>query len=175
LTAQQQLDFRGIWKRAITYDQFVREARENTGLWEGIYKRAAVPQWAVDKLSGRKGGLHLLVIAEDWCGDATNTVPVMAKLGHVAEGIEVRIIKRDENPDVMDRYLTNGSRSIPIAILLDADFDEIGHWGPRPKELQQWVMDNKDLIPKEKRYPLVRRWYAKDKGESTLRELLQLL
>ena len=59
--------------------------------------------------------------------------------------------------------------------MLDADFNELGHWGPRPSELQQWVMENKDSIPKEERYPLVRRWYAEDKGESTLREVLELL
>ena len=144
-------------------------------MWEGVYRTTPIPQWAVEKVGERDDGLRLLVIAEDWCGDASNTVPVLGKLGDEAEGIDVRIISRDDNPEVMDRYLTDGARSIPIAILLDSDFKEIGYWGPRPKELQQWVMDNKDLIPKEERYPQVRRWYAKDKGASTLRELLELI
>ena len=175
VTTISKLDFRNIWQNAITFSQFVQEAQENKGLWEGIYRTTTVPQWAVEKVSERGGGLRLLLIAEDWCGDASNTVPVMAKLGDAADGIDVRIIGRDDNPEMMDRYLTNGARSIPIAIMLDCDFNEIGHWGPRPTELQQWVMDNKDRIPKEKRYPQVRRWYAKDKGVSTLRELLELL
>ena len=172
---QQPLDFSDIWEGAETFAQFSQDAKENEGLWEGVYRTTTIPQWAVEKLNERSGGLRLLILAEDWCGDASNTVPVLAKLGDEADGIDVRILKRDENPEVMDRYLTNGARSIPIVILLDSQFNEIGHWGPRPSELQQWVLDNKDRIPKEERYPQVRRWYAKDKGASTLREVLELL
>jgi hypothetical protein len=116
----------------------------------------------------------LLVIAEDWCGDASNTVPILARLGDEADCLEMRIIKRDEHPQVMDRYLTNGSRSIPIVIALDQDFHELGHWGPRPSELQAWVMANKDRMPKTELYPETRRWYARDRGETTLREVLAL-
>ena len=72
----------------------------------------------------------------------------------------------------MDRYLTNGSRSIPVVIVLDEEFAELGHWGPRPAELQSWVMTNRLTIPKSELYPQVRRWYARDRGESTLREVL---
>ncbi len=172
---QQPFDFRDSWENAITYTQFLEEAEENIGLWEGVFRTTSIPDWALEKVRAYQGELLLLVIAEDWCGDASNVVPVLAKLGDVAPSIEVRIVDRDDNLELMDRYLTNGTRSIPIAILLDQEFNEIGHWGPRPSELQQWVMDNKDQIPKEERYPLVRRWYAKDKGESTLRELLELL
>lgn len=171
----QTLDFKAIWDGALGFQQFATEAEHNQKLWEGVYRNTKIPRWALETLNDHAETLRLLIIAEDWCGDAANTVPVLAKLGDEAENMDVRIIKRDENLHVMDRYLTNGARSIPIAILLDSDFTEIGHWGPRPKELQQWVVDNKDTIPKEKRYPLVRRWYAKDKGESTLREVLGLL
>ena len=175
MTIPWPFDMRKIWEGAITFAQFVQDAEQNIGLWEGVYRTTAVPKWAVERVSEHGTELRLLILAEDWCGDAANTVPVLAKLGAEADGIEARIIRRDENPDVMDQFLTNGARSIPIAILLDADFQEIGHWGPRPSELQQWVMDNKNSIPKEERYPQVRRWYAKDKGESILRELLELL
>ena len=48
-------------------------------------------------------------------------------------GLELRMLRRDQHPEVMDRYLTNGSRSIPIVIVLDEEFRELGHWGPRPR------------------------------------------
>jgi hypothetical protein len=115
----------------------------------------------------------LLVIAEDWCGDASNTVPFVAKLADMSPGLELRIIERDENPDVMNRYLTSGTRSIPIVIALDDDFQEIGHWGPRPSQLQAWVMTNRATTPKAELYPQVRKWYARDRGETTLREVLE--
>ena len=63
-------------------------------------------------------------------------------------------------------------RSIPIVIALNEEYDEVGHWGPRPTELQSWVMTNRQTIPKSELYPQVRRWYARDRGESTLREVL---
>jgi len=89
-------------------------------------------------------------------------------------GWELRVIQRDANPEVMDRYLTNGSRSIPIVIALDENFQELGHWGPRPSELQAWVMTNRPTMPKAELYPTVRKWYARDRGETTLREVLEI-
>ena len=66
-----------------------------------------------------------------------------------------------------------GSRSIPIVIALDENFEEVGHWGPRPSELQAWVMANRNTMPKPELYPQVRKWYAKDRGETTLKEVLE--
>ena len=73
----------------------------------------------------------------------------------------------------MDRYLTGGARAVPIVIALDANYKELGHWGPRPAQLQAWVLANLDK-PSTERYKHARRWYAKDRGESTLREVLGL-
>ena len=88
-------------------------------LWQGIYRSARVPDWALAAVPPGAG--KLLVIAEDWCGDASNTVPIIAKLAARLPGLELRVILRDENPEVMDQYLTNGARSIPIVIALDED------------------------------------------------------
>ncbi len=167
------LDFKALWDRALTFRAFVDACKpEHCGLWQGIYKLAHVPDWA---LAAVPAGAErkLLVIAEDWCGDASNTVPVIAKLADMTAGLELRIVLRDQNPELMDRYLTNGARSIPIVIALDGEFKEIGHWGPRPAELQAWVMTNRSTMPKNELYPQVRKWYARDRGEATMREVLQ--
>lgn len=169
------LDFRALWAEAVPYRQFVAAAEKNRGLWEGVYRTARIPQWAIDEACERAQRVRLLVIAEDWCGDASNTVPVLAKLGDVASCLDLRIIGRDTHPDVMDRYLTDGTRSIPIVIALDAAFQSLGHWGPRPTALQAWARDYYATMPKDERYRHTRRWYARDRGESTLREVLALL
>jgi hypothetical protein len=167
------MDFRALWDKGLSFEAFVASCKaEHCGLWQGIYNLARVPEWArtaVPEGVERK----LLVIAEDWCGDATNTVPIVAKLAGQVPGLELRVIQRDTNLDVMDRYLTNGSRSIPIVIALDENFQEVGHWGPRPTELQAWVMANRATMPKSELYPQVRKWYARDRGETTLREVLE--
>jgi hypothetical protein len=167
------LDFKKLWEQALPFEDFVTACKaEHCGLWQGVYKLARIPEWARDAVpSGVER--KLLVIAEDWCGDASNTVPVVAKFAESVPGLELRIIMRDANPEVMDQYLTNGARSIPIVIALDESFQEIGHWGPRPTELQSWVMANRGTIPKTELYPQVRKWYARDRGETTLREVLE--
>jgi hypothetical protein len=169
------LDFRALWDQALTYDEFVKQSTEHCALWTGVYRLARIPPWALDRACEQGRTLRLLVLAEDWCGDASNTVPYIAKLGAQAQCLEMRILRRDEHPEVMDRYLTGTSRAIPIVVVLDDRWQEIGHWGSRPAELQAWVMDARKTITKEELYPQIRRWYAKDKGESTLREILSLL
>jgi Thioredoxin len=167
------LDFRKLWQDALSYEDFLASCKaEHCALWQGVYKLARVPEWALNAVpAGARR--KLLVIAEDWCGDASNTVPVVAKLVDAVPGFELKVILRDANPEVMDQYLTNGSRSIPVVIALDEDFQELGHWGPRPTELQSWVMANRGQMPKSELYPQVRKWYARDRGETTLREILE--
>jgi hypothetical protein len=167
------LDFRALWMKAQTFDEFVASCKpEHCGLWRGLYNLARVPEWALSAVpagSVRK----LLVIAEDWCGDASNTVPIIAKFVEMIPSFELRVIARDENLELIDQYLTNGSRSIPIVIALNDGFQEVGHWGPRPTQLQAWVMSNRATTPKAELYPQVRKWYARDRGETTLREVLE--
>lgn len=166
------LDFKQLWEDALSYEKFVEESHENCAMWTGKYRTARIPEWAYQKACEYGPRISFLAIAEDWCGDASNTVPVLARMGHEAECMEMKILRRDEHPEVMSEYLTNGSKSIPIIIALDADFVERGHWGPRPQEIQAWVMENKDSMPDDQRYKHVRTWYARDKGETMLREVL---
>ena len=165
------LDFKSLWNRALTYPEFLAASTKHKGLWEGIYAIARLPAWATEVPA--PGARRLLVIAEDWCGDASSTMPLVAKLVDHHPDFELRVLRRDENPTVMDQYLTNGSRSIPIVVALDEDYRELGHWGPRPRELQAWVMANRGTVPKAELYPKIRQWYARDHGESTLREVLE--
>lgn len=167
-------DFRALWNLALPYDAFLGATDlKHRGLWEGLHRLARIPDWAVAAVPA-DAGRRLLVLAEDWCGDASNTIPVLARLADSAPGVELRILRRDEHPELMDQYLTNGARSIPIVIALDRDFSELGHWGPRPHALQSWVLAERARgVAKEELYPSVRKWYARDHGETTLREVLQ--
>lgn len=165
------LDFPSLWSAATPWAGFLRPEMEHYDLWCGVYQQVLVPGWALEGFlvsPVRK----LLVLAEDWCGDAANTVPVLARLTDLIAGMELRVLERDSYPAVMDRYLTDGSRSIPIAVGLTSEDREIGHWGPRPGALQEWVLGNRKMMPSAQRHAYARTWYAKDKGETTLRELL---
>lgn len=167
------LDFSALWQQALPYETFAAASElKHRGLWHGLHRLARIPPWALAAVPA-DADLKLLVLVEDWCGDASNTVPILAKLSDLAPGIELRVLRRDEHPEVMDRYLTNGARSIPVVIVLDREFQELGHWGPRPRMLQEWIAEErKKGTPKDQLYPEVRRWYARDAGETTLREVL---
>jgi len=130
------------------------------------------------QLKGLQKRLLFLVITESWCGDASPSLPVMHKMAALAPDIALKIVLRDENLDLMERFLTNGTRSIPKLIVLDKDTETIlGDWGPRPSVATQWVNDYKaahgKLTPEFKQE--LQQWYNKDKGQTTLSDLMALL
>lgn len=164
-------DFRALWAEAQSFAAFAAASREQGELWSGVHRLARLPDWAVEAAAAAPRR-RLLVLAEDWCNDGFSTVPVLARWAELSPTLELRILRRDEHPALMDRYLTEGTRSIPIVIVLDEEFRELGHWGPRPVALQEWVKANRASIPKDDLRPRIRRWYARDRGASALRELI---
>jgi len=158
-----------------TFEQYLETVEKNRDLWHAVYDRVRIPAEVIEEARGVAGGWHLVALSEDWCGDAVNTLPVVAKLAREA-GWDFRVFGRDANPDLMDTHLTNGrSRSIPIVIVYDRDFEEVGWWGPRPGEIQRWVLGEGLSMPSPERYKVIRRWYAKDRGRSTLAELVGIV
>ena len=120
-----------------------------------------------------KGQLWL-VISEAWCADGAQIVPVLAKIGQSNPLIDLKIVLRDENPDLMNQYLTNGGKAIPILIIADAQSLEVLHvWGPRPKVASQMVeaykKEHGKLTPEFKED--LQKWYNQDKGQSILSDL----
>ena len=151
-------------------------AEKYAELWRSTAERATVAPELVERVSAIGAKRKLLVLLEDWCGDALGSVPYVAALADAAPNLELRVLARDSNLDIMDAHLTNGSRSIPVVIILDEEGQELGWWGPRPRELQAWVLGEEgQSLPLEDRFREVRRWYAKDRGRTALEELVTLL
>jgi len=138
-------------------------------------RRTEIDPMSIERLRAA-GPFHVLVITEPWCGDSLAILPAIAELCRRAE-IGLRVVRRDERPELIDRYLTNGGRAIPIAVGLDASFMELFRWGPRPAAAQTIFEKHRaeiaagtiDRIEIHKR---IRAFYAKDKGQSVVRELL---
>lgn len=74
-----------------------------------------------------------MVLTEPWCGDSAFLLPVIAEAAALSDDVTLRILLRDDNLDIMDQYLTGGSRSIPKLVAFDADGAEQFTWGPRPE------------------------------------------
>lgn len=117
-----------------------------------------------------------MLITETWCGDSAQNLPIIAKAASLNDKINLRIVLRDENLEIMDRYLTNGSRSIPKLVAFDENDDELFQWGPRPAYAQNFMMKMKiDGIPKSEMNKELHLWYAKNRGEEVEKELVELL
>ncbi|WP_077317696.1 thioredoxin family protein [Virgibacillus proomii] len=87
----------------------------------------------------RQKELRVIMLTEDWCGDAMLNIPILLKLAEAAE-MDVRMLLRDQNLKLMDQYLTNGkSRSIPIFIFIHKNGNEVAKWGPRADKIQAFV------------------------------------
>lgn len=118
------------------------------------------------------------IITEGWCGDASHTVPIMEAVAGASGGhLTTRYFLRDSHPDLIDRYLTNGGRAIPIAVVLHADTrTEAGVWGPRPAPLQAIHQELKAReAPFKEVITTVNDWYDADASRTTQHELLALV
>jgi hypothetical protein len=164
------------WASGVSFETFLPTAEKNAGLWSSGWKRATVPEDIAARVAALPGTWKLLVLSADWCGDASNTVPVLARLAEQADNLELRLLDRDEHLGLMDEHLTGGTaRSIPAAILLDAENREHAWWGPRPADLQAWVKTTGMTMETDARYKEVRKWYARDKGQTTLHEVASMI
>ncbi len=115
-----------------------------------------------------------LLITETWCGDAANSVPLIAKLAEVNPLIDLRIVLRDENLELMDQFLTKGGRSIPKLIALDQDLNVQFDWGPRPKDAQDlyWGWrEREDREPYKEFQVTLQKWYNDNKSGAIQEEI----
>lgn len=142
--------------------------------WDKHFKVSEEGREVLDKL---EKSLIWLVITESWCGDAAHSVPVFQKLAELSDKVNLEIVQRDENPELINQFLTNGGRSIPKLIILDAETRKVmGDWGPRPYpaiQLREKMVEEGES--KEEISKKLQLWYARDRGKAIEAEVLQLL
>ena len=159
-------------------EAMVGYGKMNVQRMKRLNKKTELQADLLEVVKNVKRKMTFLVITEGWCGDAAQNVPVVNKLAKQNDSIDLKLILRDENLEIMDAFLTNGGRSIPKLIALDTEtLDVIGTWGPRPQTAQHMVsefkkVENGDYSEFVKEVQL---WYAKDKTISMQNELIALL
>lgn len=141
-------------------------------------KTIKIGEGVADAIKHKKFNQTWIVITESWCGDAAHVIPVINKIAELNEGINFRVVLRDDNEALMDQFLTNGSRSIAKLIILDtATKDVIATYGPRPSTATLLVNDYKAkygiLTPEFKEE--LQQWYNKDKGQTVIADLVSLI
>lgn len=158
---------------ALTHYSELNETRMNR-----LEKTIVIADENVQKLQRLQKEYIWLVISEGWCGDAAQLLPVIYKMEQFSEKIDLRIVFRDENDDLMNLFLTNGTKSIPKLIILDKNTLEVlGDFGPRPIGATQLILDYKKQygLIDEKGKTDLQLWYLHDKGLSTQKEIIDLI
>lgn len=142
------MDLNTWFQNGLTKDDYIGLMNVNQEGMVSIYDRFELNEETKKKLEAvQSQKLRAIVLTEDWCGDAMLNNPVLLKLAEAAN-IEVRFVLRDQNLELMDQYLTNGtSRAIPIFIFIDQDGNEVGVWGPRAPEMQALVEKGRAELP----------------------------
>lgn len=141
-------------------------------------KTMVVTEAHTGKILGLEREYIWLVLTEGWCGDAGQIVPILNKMAAIGDKITLKIVLRDENEALMNLFLTNGGKSIPKLIVLDADtLDVLADWGPRPVGAQQLIREYKEKfgVIDDTLKTELQLWYHHDKGVSTQNEVLELL
>lgn len=117
------------------------------------------------------------ILTEAWCGDAAQILPILNFAAEMSPVVDVKLLLRDENLDLMDGYLSGGARSIPKLVAVDRDFNELFTWGPRPAGTQALLYAYKANPAKSHSEfsEEIQRWYIADKGQSVQKELITLV
>ena len=169
------MNLREYFDIGLTVDAYTQLLNDDqTDLHKLYERRADIDSTHVEAIKAA-GTNNILVITEPWCGDSLAIFPVIANL-FTRAGYEIRIIRRDEHTDLIDRFLTNGGRAIPIVIVLDEEFNERFHWGPRPEQAQSIVIEHKAAIEageidKAEVHKKIRGFYARDHGKAVVAEI----
>lgn len=118
-----------------------------------------------------------LVISEGWCGDAAQILPIIKLMSEASENIDLKLVFRDENEELINLFLTNGAKSIPKLIILDQNSNVIYHWGPRPEGAKNLIIEYKAKhgIVDEAAKIALQKWYLDDKGISTMKEIVGMI
>jgi hypothetical protein len=129
---------RARWDKGITYDAFKGAMTRNQERFAQNESRVTLDPETVRQFRSLPEGVRILVLAEDWCGDVVANLPVLGRLAQEVPTLDVRVFLRDQNLDLMERWLNQGKyQSIPVFVFFDRDFRELGHWIERPASVTE--------------------------------------
>ena len=129
---------RARWDKGITYDAYKAAMTRNQERFAENEARVVLDPAAVKAFKALPKRLRVLVLAEDWCGDVVANLPILGRLSKEVGTLDVRVFYRDQNLDLMERWLNQGKyQSIPVFVLFDESFRELGHWIERPDSVTE--------------------------------------
>lgn len=172
--AQYSQDIQDFIKNTDAENEFYEYYELNLQRMQRLDKAIKLTEVQKEKLNKLNHKVSFIAISEGWCGDAAQILPVVEKMTNETEFLNLKIVYRDENPELMQEYLTNGSMSIPIVVAVNEETgQELFHWGPRPEFGNELLRKFKnEEITRDEFHLDLQKAYNKDKGMSIINELL---
>ncbi|MDH5642958.1 MAG: thioredoxin family protein [Gemmatimonadota bacterium] len=165
-------DLRELFEGGMSFETFTEAATRRKDQWVAHYENAVVPADILARVEAVEGEWYLLAVAEDWCSDSVNTIPYIARLADDATNLSLSIIRSEEGREIMDSHPTpDGRGATPTVLVLNSEFELVGCFIERPRELQEWALPALDSLEREVFMEQKQSWYDEDAGKSTLAEI----
>jgi hypothetical protein len=172
------IDWKAVFASGQDYAAWIQagETPDNRAKMEALRQAQALEPQTIGFLAALPRPVHVIAIAEDWCGDVVRHVPVLQRLAESAPNLRIRFITRQQWPDVFARFLTNGGEAIPKFVFLSEAFVECGNWGPMPAPCRELIARGKACGNVAAARQKVHGLYEADGGRRmVVTELLQLI
>jgi hypothetical protein len=172
------IDWKAVFESGLDYTAWLvaAESTEQRDKLEAQRQALTLDPTVAGFLATLPRKVHVVAIAEDWCGDVVRHVPVLQRMAEATPTLKVRYISREQRPDVFARFLTNGGEAIPKFIFLSDRFVECGHWGPMPEGCRELIARGKacgDVATARKK--VATRYEADTARREVVTELMHLL
>src|SRR5258707_8261321 len=141
---------RARFATGLTYQGFKDQMTRNRGRVDANEAQVTFDRDDLEAFRSLNGPIHVLALAEDWCGDVVANLPVLGKLAQETGTLDVRVFLRDQNKDLMQQYLNQGKfESIPVFAFFDDTFNEIGVFTERPASVTERRAEQRKQIHAE--------------------------
>ena len=170
-------DLREVYEGGRSYADFLSHAEHRVELWRGNGDKAeGIDAALVERARAVLGTWRFLAVAVDSCSDSVSTVPYLARLVSLVEGLDMRIVDSTVGRAIMESHRTpDGRASTPTVLLLNAAYEEAGCFIERPPKLQRWILENDGTLSSEDVFEQKMEWYAEDAGQNTLEAFVAML
>lgn len=157
-------------------DDYLDYVKMNQARMKRWKKMMLIPDDLKQQVKRISGPQTWTIITEAWCGDAAHNIPFIVALAECNAAIQIQFVLRDAYPEWIERYLTNGGKSIPKVIVRDAEGNDLFTWGPRPAEAQQLLLALKAKeTPQQEIMTRLQNWYNQNQGVDLFVEWAELL
>ena len=141
---------RARFATGLNYQGFKDQMTRNRDRVDANEARVTFDREDLDAFRALNGPIHVLALAEDWCGDVVANLPILGKLAQEAGTLDLRVFLRDQNKDLMQKYLNQGKfESIPVFAFFDDAFNEIGVFTERPASVTERRAEQRKQIHAE--------------------------